>query len=125
MVVDRLAGAAEAARQVGLGDGNLFLPNGLAQRNAAPRADYGAVAQVGQGEGRLAIAAVGRADDREQGFILIDRQNLAGAQHIAFCGKISRHLDDHADILQRAAVEHAFDLDAVIERQFRLHVADG
>jgi hypothetical protein len=51
--------------------------------------------QVWQRERRLAVASVGRADQREQGLVLGDRQQLAVAERPASRGE---QASEHADL---------------------------
>ena len=67
-------------------DGDLFLAASLTPRPRSPdvvRADpqRGATAQVRQRERGHAVAAEGRAQQREQSLVLVDRQDLAGTLH--------------------------------------------
>ena len=57
-----------------------------------PDVDRRPAAQVGQREGGDAVAAVERAEEREQGLVLIDRQHLAVAERPALGRK--READD-------------------------------
>ena len=52
----------------------------LAQREAAAHVDRRAALEVGEGEGGGAVAAVGRAHEREERLVLVDRQQLPVAE---------------------------------------------
>jgi len=57
-----------------------------------------APAQVGQREVGLSIAAIGRAEQREQGLVLIDGQQLTVAHRPPLGWKVERH---HPDFRQK------------------------
>ena len=54
--------------------------------------------QVRQGEGVDAVAAIGRAEDREQGVVLRDRHQLAVAPRPALRREVEAETADLADI---------------------------
>ncbi len=51
-------------------------------------------AEVGQGEVHAAVAAVGRAEQREQRLVLVDRQQLSVAHRPALRGEAEGHDPD-------------------------------
>ncbi|MCY1544642.1 hypothetical protein D9M68_805410 [compost metagenome] len=69
-----------------------------AQPRALALVDGQAATQVGHGEGALAIAAVGGADEDEQGFVLGDRQQAAVAGLPADGGAAEAEHANFADI---------------------------
>ncbi len=71
---------------------------GLGEDEAVALVDRDPAAQVGQREGRLPVAAVGRADQLEQRLVLGDRQQLALAEHPAGRGEVAGEHPDLTDI---------------------------
>src|SRR5260370_1370693 len=53
--------------------------------------------EVRQREGRLAVAPIGRSQEREQGLVLVDGQQLAVAKSPALGREVERHDLDFAD----------------------------
>jgi hypothetical protein len=76
-----------------------------ADGDAAARTDDGAATQIRQRERGLPIAAIGRTKQREQGLILIDRQQLAIGERPAGRRKVSRKGHDFAE-KRRVGVNH-------------------
>src|SRR4051812_41812453 len=72
-----------------------FHTSGLRQNEAVALMKRNSPAQVGQREGALAIAAIGRPDQVEQRLVFADRQQLTFAKHPSGWSKISR---EHADL---------------------------
>jgi hypothetical protein len=102
---------------------------GLGQDEAVALVERKAAAQVGQGEGRLAIAAVGGSDQLEQGLMLGDGQELALAEHPADRREVAgKHADlAHIRLCHGASPlgrrgEDALQGDAEAQGQERLHV---
>src|SRR4029434_10430751 len=54
--------------------------------------------EVGRSEGGLPVPAVGGPEDREQGLILRDRENLAVTEGPSLGGEIKRKDPDFADV---------------------------
>src|SRR5215469_10568467 len=80
------------------GYGHRLRAAGFRQGKSVSLMDRQSAAQVGQSEGRLAVAAVGRADQVEEGFVLRNRQQLSRAEHPAGRSKIAPKHPDFADI---------------------------
>ena len=78
------------ARQSADGQRVGLLAATLAQRVAAADVDRHPAAQVGQREVDPAVAAVGRAEQREQRLVLVDRQELAVALRPALGREVER-----------------------------------
>ena len=67
----------------------------LSERVAGADVDRGASAQIGQCEVHAAVAAEHGAQQREQGLVLVDRQQLTVAHRPALGGEDEAH---HADL---------------------------
>src|SRR5262249_41915578 len=80
------------------GDGGKVRPGLRADANAIAGTDDGAVAQIRQRERGGAVAAIGRTKEREQGLILIDRQQLPVGERPAGWREVSRKGHDFAEI---------------------------
>ncbi len=113
-------------RQLVDGEEGVSLTGRLTHEVQGVRAEDSAAAQIRQGEGAHTVAAIGRAQDREQGRVLGDRQDLALSQHPALRYEAAGIADDLADegvsIGRQAAVaveerEDALDIDQIVDRQ--------
>ena len=82
------------------------LPDRVAAYAVAPHVHRRARGQVGQGESRLAVAAVGRSDQVEQGFVFADRKELPVARHPAGGSEVPGEHANLPDI--RLAHRHPF-----------------
>src|SRR5205085_9096128 len=77
------------------GERDLLGAAGLGQGESIALVQRQTAAEVRQREGRLTVAAIGRADKLEQGLVLRDRQHLALAEHPADRGEIA---GEHANL---------------------------
>src|SRR5688572_30303846 len=110
------------------GQRDLFRPPSLGENEAVALMDRYPAAQIGQGEGRLSVPAVGGADQLKQCFVLADRQELSFAEHPTRGREVARehpNLSDkrlgHRSSLIRAR-EDADQRDTEAQRQKRLQV---
>jgi hypothetical protein len=92
-------------RQVAGGERRVLRPTGLAEvvireTGALARLRRVPAAQVGEGEVRLAVAAVGRAEQREERGVLRDRQDLSVAEGPALRGEV---VGNEADLTEKWA----------------------
>src|ERR1035438_6351518 len=74
------------------------VPAGLAQNDAVADMHRHAPLQIRQSEVSLSIAAIGRAENRKQRLILVDRQQLAIAKRPALGREVERENPDFANI---------------------------
>src|SRR5450755_4199135 len=81
-------------RNLGDGQRHFLHTAGLGKRERVAEMKRNAATKVGKRERRLSIAAVGRADQIEQGLVLGNREQLALAEHPSRGGKVaSKHSD--------------------------------
>jgi hypothetical protein len=114
------------------GDGGKVRAELRPNHNAIARADDGAATQIRQRERDGPIAAVGRTQQREQGLILIDRQQLAIGERPAGRREVARKGHDFAE-KRRVGVNHvrinfawkdSVDRDQVVQCQRRFAVLE-
>src|SRR5207237_2679743 len=78
-------------RHLLLGEGDTATPRRFAESVAVPYVNRDISLKIWQPEGRLAIAAVGRAEQREERLVLVDRQQLPVTHRPAFRREIETH----------------------------------